>query len=253
MENSPLLDLFNMSYAEGRLPTEWKKAKVIPVPKATGGYRPVSLTSCFSKMMERVLLNRLVYIVGENLSCNLFGFLEGKCTSDCVIKCLSNDADRCRVFVDLQGAFDKAHSEVVMNELAALGVSGKLLHWIGDYLHGRRICVWYQGCLSEERALELGTPQGGVLSPMLFNVLMNKIASHKYPKGVVTIIYADDILFQGNSVKNLQIALNDFSVLSQKMGLVINEEKTKCECKGRGTESVFLNGKIVEKCQSINI
>lgn len=94
-------------------------------------------------MLERIPLNR------DNLSS--ICFLKGKDTSDCVIKSLSNDAGRFRVFVDLQGAFGKTRSGVVMNELAALGISEKLLHWTGDYLHGRRACVWYHGCLRKER------------------------------------------------------------------------------------------------------
>ena len=93
MENSPLLDLFNMSYLEGRLPKAWKKALIIPIPKSSGGYRPVSLTSCLCKMMERILLNRLMYVIGDKLSCNLYGFMKGKGTSDCLIQCLSNDAE----------------------------------------------------------------------------------------------------------------------------------------------------------------
>ena len=56
MENSPLLDLFNMSFFNGKLSRAWKKALIIPIPKSNGGNRPVSLTSCFSKMMERILL-----------------------------------------------------------------------------------------------------------------------------------------------------------------------------------------------------
>lgn len=247
MENSPLLDLFNMSYLEGRLPKAWKKALIIPIPKSSGGYRPVSLTSCLCKMMERILLNRLMYVIGDKLSCNLYGFMKGKGTSDCLIQCLSNDAEKCRVFVDLQGAFDKANGEVIMYELAMLGVTGTLLKWIGDYLSERRACVWFQGCLSEEKNLELGTPQGGVLSPTLFNVLMNRIASESYPQGVQPIIYADDILIQGTTQRRLQTALNNFSKLAQTLGLVINEEKTKFQSKQRGNVRLSLNDKQVEK------
>lgn len=147
-------------------------------------------------MVERIILNRLLYLIGDNLSSNLYGFRRGNGTSDCTSKCLSFANEKCRVFVDLQGAFDKADGDIIMYELANLGVSGRMLCWIGDYLSDRKATVWYQGYLSQRVSLELSTPQGGVLAPTLLNILMNKIASNKYPQGIQPIIYADDILLQ---------------------------------------------------------
>ncbi|KAK3874815.1 hypothetical protein Pcinc_020276 [Petrolisthes cinctipes] len=71
-----------------------------------------------------------------------------------------------------------------------------MLKWVSDYLIGRKASVWYQGCLSEQRNFDFGTPQGGVLSPTLFNVMINSIASNRYPDYVRPIVYADDILLQ---------------------------------------------------------
>lgn len=127
--------------------------------------------------------------------------------------------------MDLKGAFDKANGEIILHELVSMGVSGRLLPWIRDYLHGRRAKVSYQGAISEEAEFHLGTPQGGVISPMLFNVLMNRVASQELAAGVRTIIYADDIMLQSKSVENMQKALNTFGELSRKLGLIINENK----------------------------
>lgn len=250
IDNGPLLQLFNMSLKEGKLPRTWKKAIIIPIPKNNGDFRPVSLTSCFSKMMERIILDRLLYVLGESLSSNLFGFRKGKGTSDAVIKCLSSGNDYCRTFIDLKGAFDKANGEVIMYELASLGVKGNLLQWIGDYVTGRRAQVWFQGSLSHEKMLELGTPQGGVLSPTLFNVLMNKIGLENFGNNVSKVIYADDILLQSNSICNMQVALNKFGMLARKMGLVINEEKTKFQCRSMGEKHLLINGKKIERVRS---
>lgn len=250
VEDGPLLNLFNLSFREGKLPRAWKKAIIIPVPKANGGKRPVSLTSCCSKMLERVILNRLLYLIGDQLSDNLYGFIKGRGTSDAVIRCLTNDADYCRVFVDLKGAFDKANGEVILCELARLGVRGRILHWVGDYLFGRRAQVCYQGHLSQERHLELGTPQGGVLSPTLFNILMNKLAAEDLGAGVTTTIYADDILLQGGSTDKMQAALNKFGALTQTMGLIINESKTKFQCRATGHKTLTINGSDIERVRS---
>ena len=160
MDNSPILDLFNMSFESGRLPIKWKFSLIVPAEKGGNDYRPISLTSCLCKMMERVILNRLLYKIDGLLSDNLHGFIKGKCTTDCVIKCLSNADINCRVFIDLKGAFDKANKEVILEQLVSKGIKGKLLQWICDYLSDRWAKVWFQGNASELKNLELGTPQG---------------------------------------------------------------------------------------------
>ena len=90
IEDGPLFHLFNKSYREGRLPRAWKKAIIIPILKAGGGFRPMSLTSCFSKMMERIVLGRLRYIIDDCLHPSLYGFMKHKGTTGSLINCLSN-------------------------------------------------------------------------------------------------------------------------------------------------------------------
>ena len=100
IEDGPLLNLYNMSFSEGRLPKAWKKAIIIPIPKPGGGFRPVSLTSCLCKMFERILLERLTYVMGDEVSNNMYGFMKGRGTTDAVIQCLSHGSDYCRTFID---------------------------------------------------------------------------------------------------------------------------------------------------------
>ena len=152
------------------------------------------------------MLQRLLYKVGDLMSPNLHGFMKGRSTADCFLKCLSNNSVTCRAFIDLKGAFDRANKDVVMEELIMKGVKGKLLGWIQDYLYDRQGKVWFQGSYSSNGTFELGTPQGGVLSPMLFNVLMDKIARHPFPQGTEVIIYADDILLQSDNPRTLTLA-----------------------------------------------
>ena len=243
--NGPLLALFNMSYEMGRLPKGWKKAIVIPIPKGNGKFRPISLMSCFCKMLERIILHRLQYQVGDGLSSNLYGFIRGKGTSDSIIHCISANGITCRAFIDLQGAFDKISGDVVLYELAGIGVEGKLLTWVADYLRDRSAQVWYQGFLSNEYRLELGSPQGGPLSPFFFNVVMNRVARELYPDGVHAIIYADDILLQGQTTVGLQAALDTLGDTCRSLGLVINREK-KVQSKVRGV-SLSLEGQELER------
>ena len=251
MKNSPLLDLFNLSYENGRLPIKWKIALIVPVPKGNGEYRPISLTSCLCKMMERLILNRLLFVIGDQLSHNLYGFIKGKSTSDCVIKVLSNPDVKCRAFVDLKGAFDRANGDVILEELVNKGVRGKLLRWLDGYLSNRKAKVWCQGCESDEMSMELGTPQGGVLSPMLFNILMDKIARHSFPKGTQIIIYADDIVIQCVDENTMKNALAELQNLCLHMGLIVNENKSKFQSRMIQSGCTFvLNGTELEKVSS---
>lgn len=240
--DNPILDLFNMSYSTGSLPSAWKAAVIIPVPKGDGSYRPISLTSCLCKMMERIVLHRLLYKVGDNLSSNLFGFMKGRSTGDCFVHCLSNTNVSTRVFIDLKGAFDRANKDVILEELVHKGVKGKLLGWIRDYLCNRTGKVWFQGVYSNKGSFELGTPQGGVLSPMLFNILMDKIARHPFPQGTQVIIYADDILLQSDTPQTLTFALRELEQLCLSMGLIINEQKTKFQTKLKYYRKPIING-----------
>ena len=247
IKNGPVLDLFNMSYNAGYLPLEWKKAVIMPIPKQNGDYRPISMTSCFCKTMERVILNRLLYKIEGLLSPNLYGFIKGRSTMDCIMNCLNNSNATCRAFIDIKGAFDRANKEVILEELVNLGVTGKLLKWIQSYLSNRKARVWLQGSFSEEKVLELGTPQGGVLSPTLFNVLMNVIARHEFPRGTQIIIYTDDMLLQSETIISLQEALNDLGALCCKMGLVICNEKTKIQTQNNMQVDLLLNETKLQK------
>ncbi|XP_063848254.1 uncharacterized protein LOC135093209 [Scylla paramamosain] len=146
-----------------------------------------------------------------------------------------------RAFVDLKGAFDRTNKDVIMEELIFKGVKGRLLGWIRDYLYNRAAQVWFQGAVSSEEVFEIGTSQGGVLSPMLFNVLMDKIARCSFPQGTQVLIYADDMLLQCPTPRTLQLALSQLAALCVQMGLVINEYKTKFQVKGKVSRPPTVN------------
>ncbi len=101
-----------------------------------------------------------------------------------------------------------------------------MLHLIKNYLSERLVSVFFEGVYSEWRPMKLGTPQRGVLSPTLFNILINIIAKMKTP-GVLKTIYADDIAFQARDERHLQLALNKFTKICNSIGLVISPSKTK--------------------------
>ena len=104
------------------------------------------------------------------------------------------------VFLDLEKAFELASPLAIQETLIRKGVKGRLLAWIADYFSDRSANVRFQGHFSQHMPLENGTPQGGVLSPALFNTLMSNILDIRLPEGCKIISYADDlaIIASGN-------------------------------------------------------
>ena len=225
---NPLLRLYNLSLDEGVLPGEWTYSVIVPTPKGqTDKFRPISLTSCFCKVMERILLTRLMYRIGPQLSPRLNGFLPGSGVQQCVGSYLANlEGDTFTVFIDLKSAFDVANREIILDEIIKMGIKGKLLTWIRGYLSNRSSKVLFQGCLSEERVFELGTPQGRVLSPTLFNVLVNALIGQiPLADNELILSYADDIMIQTHSRQRLQQILDQFHANALSCGLIISTEK----------------------------
>ena len=130
-------------------------------------------------------------------------------------------------FIDLKSAFDTANREVILDQLIDFVVRGNLLKWIRGYLCNRTAHVFFKGACSSTKSLEMGTPQGGVLSPFLFNVLMHHLLSLLEIPGTSVTCYADDISIHSNSPQDLQLFLRDFYVSSCACGLIISQEKAE--------------------------
>ena len=148
----------------------------MPIPKpGTDKFRPISLTSCFCKVLERILLTRLMFRLQDKLSPCLYGFLSQRSTHHCLMELYSRLSPTSVVaFLDLKSAFDIANREIILEQLVEFGVRGNL-RWIRGYLRNRTSRVLFHGASSTYRELELGTPQGGVLSPFLFSLLMHRL------------------------------------------------------------------------------
>ena len=232
--DSALLALINASWIEGRLPTRWKSAviKPIPKPKEPGKTRPISLLSCTAKTAERMVLNRLKWRLGEPHP-NIYGFTNGKSAGDSIASLLSlaNNRPAVVVFLDLEKAFELASPTAIADALARKGVSGRLLKWTYDYLSSRNARVSFQGHKSSILDFENGTPQGGVLSPTLFNVLMEALVSLPLHRNVTLLSYADDLALVatgvGDRVARAQAGLDAVTRACKELGLKVSAEKSR--------------------------
>ena len=132
------------------------------------------------------------------------------------------------VYVDLKSTFDTVWGDGLVLKLARAGVRGLLLSWLRDYLHAWKLMVQIGGEHSPPQHLTMGTPQGAVLSPLLFNLMLSDMPSME---GITSYVYADDITVSCvgyiHTVRTrLQAYLHAFADWAHTWGLIVNPAKT---------------------------
>ena len=176
-------------------------------------------------------LTRLQFKVGP-LHPRLYAYRDGVGVTECIVDFLTFvDGKAAAVaFLDYEKAFELASPAAILFSLVNRGVKGNLLAFNKYYLQNRQARVKFQGIVSSYKNLENGTPQGGIISPFLYNILMENIARLELPQGVDLLIFADDVCVAArgrNKINNLQRAVNMILEKSKELGLKINTNKTK--------------------------
>ena len=201
----PLSRLFASCLKHGCQPSSWKVANVVPVhkrgPKSKiKNYRPVSLLSVISKVMESVINHQLMNYLDSHhlLSENQFGFRRRLGTADLLTSlqhewiCTLNHGGIAQILaIDIQGSFDKVSHLGLTTKLASYGIQGHLLEWLKDYLCNRELQAVVSGKTSKRYQVCSGVPQGSILGPTLFLMYIND-AEDCLPPQVSLAVYADD-------------------------------------------------------------
>ncbi|KAK3516128.1 hypothetical protein QTP70_005366 [Hemibagrus guttatus] len=185
-----------------------KKARVIPIlkkpaldPSDISNYRPVSLLSFLSKILERVVCNQLSdNLMQNNLhDPNQSGFKAAHSTETALLAITeklhaarSAKLSSVLILLDLSAAFDTVNHKTPLSTLRSLGICGTAWEWFASYLDGRSYQVTWKGLTSAPRRLSTGVPQGSVLGPLLFSLYTHSLGKVISSHGFSYHCYADD-------------------------------------------------------------
>ncbi|EYC06910.1 hypothetical protein Y032_0073g764 [Ancylostoma ceylanicum] len=242
----PLELICNLSFMRAEVPDRWRHALVTPIPKkkphtSPSNYRPISITSIFARLFEKILKKRIVAHLSSHsiISDNQHGFQKGKSTVTAMIQVL-NDwtslVDEGKnvdvIYFDFCKAFDKVSHEKLLYKLCRVGVHPRIVSWIKAFLSNRTFTVRVNGSSSNPRYAYSGVPQGGVLSPVLFNVYTHELPQILHDSGVGFCFFADDLKIYRSVDSNedtafLQNTIGLVEEWSQNWDLPLSKEKTK--------------------------
>ena len=184
------LNIFNNSWKHGKLIDEWKTAEITMLKKKDddlsnpNNYRPISLTKCLCKLMEKLVKKRLTLFLNKHnlLSNYQSGFREKRQTTDNLFflsqkffEAYDEGKSACGLVLDIQKAFDKVWHNGILYKLSNLKIPKKLGYWIKDLISDRKFYVKIEQDKSDLFVTTAGLAQGTILSPILFSIFINDI------------------------------------------------------------------------------
>ncbi|ORC91271.1 Tbingi protein [Trypanosoma theileri] len=182
------LALFNESLRTGVIPVSWKVGIVVPLlkpgKKATDldSFRPFILTSCLSKLTEWIIAARIRDVIETKLTPQQSGFRPVHSTSDqlphlrAALTRSTLDSRTGAVFVDYAKAFDTVDHDRIVSAMREMDIPPHIIRWSASFLKGRQAKVRVNSKSSPLMLFHRGVPQGTVLGPLMFIIVMNTLS-----------------------------------------------------------------------------
>lgn len=268
-----LAEMFNLSLSSGQFPKPLKTAVVVPVPKKgdrhdIANYRPIALLSTISKILERIVADKIGGFLDRFDILNSFqhGFRRNHSTETAIVslmQCINDAADIndhvVLVSFDLSRAFDTLHPVFLSEKIAKIGLRGRINDWLLSFLTDREFRVKVGSARSDYYNIELGTPQGSVLGPLIFLLYINDLPDHLSEKNIFA--YADDIALvisdpgMDGLCRRVNGVVSEFESWCKKNRLIINIDKTlllKFRSKKASPVNVSLSPRF-KMCEEVNL
>ena len=267
-----LLEIFNSIWENHLFPNTWQTATIIPIPKPgkdhsnPSNYRPIALTSCLCKLMEKLVNKRLMWFLEKNnlLSKHQCGYRKGRSTTDQLIRletfirnAFLREEHATVIFFDIEKAFDTTWKKGILKDLFNMGLRGNLPNFIKNFLENRSFQTKVGSDYSDWYPQEEGVPQGSILSPILFEIKINSIMEILNSDTSGTL-YVDDFTIAYTSKskidcteRHLQQQLNKLESWANHNGFKFSTSKTQIVHFCKKTKCVrepnlILHGKKIE-------
>ena len=198
--------IFGAFMSVRKMPDSWKEAIVTPIFKKGStsdpqNYRPISITSVFCKVMERIIVDKITTHLTEHkiITESQHGFLRKLSTCTNLLESLNDwtllleGGSRVAVaYVDFSRAFDSVTHAKLLHKLKSYGISGELLDFISYFLADRSHCTKVGNSYSSSTKIRSGIVQGSCLGPLLFVLFINDITRNLNIETTAKL-FADDI------------------------------------------------------------
>ncbi len=253
----PLTHIINRSLLTGIVPNQLKIAKVIPIYKASDptefkNYRPISLLPAFSKILERIMYNKVMCFLNSKniLYKHQYGFREKHSTVHPILHLLNQCAlannstpkqHTLSIFCDLSKAFDVINTNTLISKLNYYGIRGIANQWFASYLANRQQYVQIDKTKSNIEDINCGVPQGSILGPLLYLIYVNDISKST---NADIMSFADDTsLFVSDSnvttlYERANVEMKNLFEWFCANGLSLNPRKTKFMVFKGGTKNI---------------
>ena len=259
----PIHHIITLSIMQQQFPSPWKFSKVLPLHNKgchldRKNYRPVSISSPISKILERVAYDQIYSYFAKNkiFHPNVMGFRKNRSTLTCILQMYNRwvqGADKGMisgvVFLDLSAAFDLVDSSLLVRKLEMYGLCEDVITWVKSYLSDRKQAVWVDHVFSNWFDVPAGVPQGSILGPLLFTIFSNDL-----PEVLSCDVdqYADDntLSVVKPTIEHINQNLNEncqkVSKWMENNGMCLNASKTHLMIAGTSNRVSQVNNEDID-------
>ena len=176
-------NIFNQSLSQCLIPPCLKSSTIIPLPKKTtastpNDYRPVALTPIIMKCFEKLVRSHITTSLPPTFDSHQFAYRANRATEDAIATALHTTLTHVEqrgnyarlLFIDFSSAFNTIIPSRLVTKLMDLGLSQQICYWIRNFLTDRSQRVRVGSHLSSALSISIGSPQGCVLSPLLYTI-----------------------------------------------------------------------------------